>query len=169
MGVEGGEPVAADTVLLGTGVEPRTRLAENAGLEVEEGGILADSSMRTGAPGIFAVGDISYAYNEAAGRRLHVEHWGEALNHGRVTGTVLAGGEAVWDVAPGFWSTIGAYTLKYVAWGEAWDDARFTDHGEGAFTVHYGLDGTCVGVLTHDHDEDYERGRELVESGAPLP
>ncbi len=167
--VEDDDPVAADTVLLGTGVKPRTRLAEEAGLEVAEGGIVADSSMRTSAPGVFAVGDISYAHNEAAGRPLHVEHWGEALNHGRVAGTVLAGGVAAWDVAPGFWSTIGAYTLKYVAWGEDWDDAHFTDHGGGAFTVHYGLEGVCVGVLTHERDEDYERGRELVESGAPLP
>lgn len=165
---EGGS-VAADTVLFGTGVGARTELAENAGLEVEEGGIMADSSMRTSAPGIFAVGDISYAYNESAGRHLHVEHWGEALNHGQVAGTVIAGGEASWDVAPGFWSTIGDHTLKYVAWGDGWDEARLVDHGGGAFTVWYGWDGVCVGVLTHGCDEDYERGRELVESGAELP
>ncbi len=169
VGLGDGSGVEAETVLFGTGVRPRTELAENAGLEVASGGIVSDSSMRTSAPGVFAVGDISFAYNEAAGKRLHVEHWGEALNHGKVAGTVIAGGEAVWSVAPGFWSTIGEQTLKYVAWGDGFDDARFVDHDNGAFTCWYGNEGVCVGVLTHDHDEDYERGRELVESGAPLP
>ena len=170
VGIEGGNRISAETVLFGTGVRPRTEIAEKAGLEViDGGGIVSDSSMRTSAPGVFAVGDISFAYNEAAGRRLHVEHWGEALNHGKVAGTVIAGGEAVWSVAPGFWSTIGEQTLKYVAWGDGFDDARFVDHDNGAFTCWYGNEGICVGVLTHDHDEDYERGRELVESGAPLP
>lgn len=165
---EGGS-VTADTVLFGTGVKARTELAEEAGLEVESGGIVTDSSMRTGAPGVFAAGDISYAYNESAGRHLHVEHWGEALNHGQVAGTIIAGGEAAWSVAPGFWSTIGEHTLKHVAWGDGWDSAELVDHGEGAFTVWYGWEGICVGVLAHGRDEDYERGRKLVESGSSLP
>ena len=169
VGIEDGPTISAETVLFGTGVRPRTELAEKAGLEIGAGGIVSDSSMRTSAPGVFAVGDTSFAYNEAAGRRLHVEHWGEALNHGRVAGTVIVGGEAAWNAAPGFWSTMGEQTLKYVAWGDGFDDARFVDHGGGAFTCWYGSEGVCVGVLTHERDEDYKRGRELVEFGAPLP
>lgn len=170
--VEGGETVSGKTVLLAAGVRPRIRLAEEAGLEIEEGGIVTDSSMRTSAPGIFAVGDIAFAMNEAAGGRQKVEHWGDALNHGRIAGTVLAGGEAVWKEAPGFWSTIGDKTLKYWAWSGGWDEARFVekDGPEGeAFAVWYGREGVTVGVLAHNADEDYEEGRELIERGAPLP
>ena len=165
--IEAGGRVAADTVLFGTGVRPRTGLAEAAGLEVEEG-VLTDSSMRTSAPGVFAVGDIARAYNESAGRRLSVEHWGDALEHGRIAGTVISGGEASWTMAPGFWSTIGDKTLKYWAWGDGWDETRLVEK-EGSFTVWYGLNGSVVGVLAHGSDEDYERGRELIETGAPLP
>ncbi|MGF1471793.1 MAG: NAD(P)/FAD-dependent oxidoreductase [Rubrobacteraceae bacterium] len=165
---EGGT-VSSETVLFGVGVKSRTGLAESAGLAVEEGGIVADSLMRSSAPGVFAVGDICYAYNAAAGRHLHVEHWGEALNHGRVAGSVIAGVDAVWDVAPGFWSTIGEHTLKYVAWGDGWDEANIVDHSGGAFTVWYGQEGVCVGVLVHGNDPDYEKGRKLVEQGSPLP
>lgn len=163
--LEDGSSVVGGTVLFGTGVRPRLELAESAGLGID-GGIVTDSSMRTSAPGIFAVGDIAYAANRAAGRRLRVEHWGDALEHGRIAGTVIAGGEASWSMAPGFWSTIGEETLKYAAWGDGWDDLRFEDHGGGSFTVWYGLDGVCVGVLAHDADEDYKRGRDAVESGA---
>ena len=163
-----GDEVSGNPVLFGVGVKPRTALAKNAGLELGSGGVATDASMRTSASGIFAVGDISFAHNITAGRRLHVEHWGEALNHGRVAGTVIAGREAEWDAAPGFWSTIGDKTLKYVAWGDGWDEARFVDHGGEAFTVYYGLEDICVGVLTHGRDEDYEEGRRMVETGARL-
>ncbi|MGB3681594.1 MAG: FAD-dependent oxidoreductase [Rubrobacteraceae bacterium] len=166
--IDGGDEVSGASLLFGVGVKPRTGLAEAAGLEVEDGGIVTDSSMRASAPGVFAVGDISFAYNEAAGRRLHVEHWGEALNHGQVAGAVIAGDGAAWEVAPGFWSTIGDKTLKYVAWGDGWDEARFVDDGEGGFTVYHGLEGVCVGVLAHGRDKDYEEGRKMVETGARL-
>jgi 3-phenylpropionate/trans-cinnamate dioxygenase ferredoxin reductase subunit len=166
LSIENGDTLTAGTVLFGTGVAPRTGLAEEAGLEVG-GGVVTDSSMRTSAPGIFAVGDIARAYNESAGRHLSVEHWGDALEHGRIAGTVISGGEAAWGMAPGFWSTIGDKTLKYWAWGDGWDEQLFEERGE-AFTVWYGMEGTLVGVLSHDSDEDYRRGRELVERGEPF-
>jgi 3-phenylpropionate/trans-cinnamate dioxygenase ferredoxin reductase component len=112
--------------------------------------------------------DVSFAHNASAGRRLAVEHWGEALNMGEIAGRNAAGDDVAWDVAPGFWSTIGEHTLKHAAWGDGFDEARLVDHG-AAFTVWYGRAGITVGVLTHERDEDYERGRELVETGAPLP
>jgi 3-phenylpropionate/trans-cinnamate dioxygenase ferredoxin reductase subunit len=169
VGISGGETIETGTVLFGTGVRPRAELAEAAGLEMEDGGVVTDSSMRTSAPDVFAVGDIAYAMNEAAGSRQKVEHWGDALEHGRVAGTVLAGGEATYRIAPGFWSAIGGKTLKYWAWSGGWDEARFVDHGKGAFTAWYGLEGTTVGVLTDDYDADYEEGYELVVQGEPLP
>ncbi|CAA9454075.1 MAG: Ferredoxin reductase [uncultured Rubrobacteraceae bacterium] len=165
--VEGGEDISAGTVLFGTGVEPRLGLAEGAGLEVE-GGVVTDSSMRTSGPGVFAVGDIASAFNESAGRHVSVEHWGDALEHGRIAGTVIAGGEAAWSMAPGFWSTIGEKTLKYWSWDGGWDERAFEDRGE-SFVVRYGRDGALVGILTHGADEDYEEGREPIERGDPFP
>ena len=165
--VEDGDRIAADTVLYGTGVSPRTGLAEEAGLAVEKG-IVTDSAMRTSAPDVFAVGDAAQAYNGSAGRHLSVEHWGDALEHGCVAGTVIAESVAAWGMAPGFWSTIGDKTLKYWAWGDGWDEKRFVNKG-GSFTVWYGRQGTLVGVLAHGSDEDYEEGRELIESGASFP
>ncbi len=164
---EDGADISAGTVLFGTGVEPRLGLAEGAGLEVD-GGVLADSSMRTSAPGVFAVGDIVSAFNESAGRHVSVEHWGDALEHGRIAGTVIAGGDAAWSMAPGFWSTIGDKTLKYWAWDGGWDDHAFEDRG-GSFVVRYGRDGVLVGILTHGADEDYENGRTPIERGDPFP
>jgi 3-phenylpropionate/trans-cinnamate dioxygenase ferredoxin reductase subunit len=85
-----------------------------------------------------------------------------------VAGATLAGRADEWAQAPGFWSTIGRRTLKQAAWGDGWDETRLDGDGDG-FTAWYGRDGRVVGVLTHERDDDYERGRDLVESGAPWP
>lgn len=164
-----GVTVEADTVLQAVGVAPRTALAESAGLRLDHGAIGTDSHMHTAAPDVLAVGDIAFARNRTAGRRLRVEHWGEALNQGAVAGAVLADKDAEWATAPGFWSAIGDRTLKYVAWGDGFAAVRIEAGEDGSLTAWYAdADGTCVGVFCHERDEDYELGRELVESGAPL-
>jgi 3-phenylpropionate/trans-cinnamate dioxygenase ferredoxin reductase subunit len=169
--LSGGSTVDADLVLLAAGVAPDTILARDAGLTLADGGeVVVDTAMRTGVPRILACGDCCNAEHAVAGRPLHVEHWGDALAQGEVAGWTAAGRDASWDGVPGFWSTIGTDTIKYAAWGDGYATARLVDHGDGAFTAWYADEqGTCVGVLTHDRDADYETGRRLVAQGASAP
>ncbi|MEV4420252.1 FAD-dependent oxidoreductase [Patulibacter sp. NPDC049589] len=158
----------SDVVLLATGHAPRADLAVAAGIPTRDGRVLADAGMWTRTSDVLAAGDVALAQNAAAGRRLAVEHWGEALAMGRIAGANAAGATESWAQAPGFWSSLGDRTLKQVAWGDGFDAVVVEDHGAGTFTARYGRAGVLVGVLTHDRDEDYERGRELVETGAPF-
>ena len=158
-----------DLLLVAGGVEPEAGIAAGAGLAVEAGRVQVDAHMRSSAAGVLAAGDVAFAFNAAAGRHLAVEHWGEALAMGQVAGQTAAGLEASWAEVPGFWSTIGDRTLKYAAWGDGFDDASLVDHGGGAFTVWYSHQGATAGVLTHDADHDYERGRRLIEQRQPAP
>jgi len=160
--------IAADAVVLATGVTPRSELAGASGLTLHEGAISVDSAMSASHSFFRAVGDVSWAENAAAGRHLRVEHWGDALGQGEVAGRSLAGEDSSWSDVPGFWSMIGSRTLKYSAWGDGYERARHEDHG-GPFTTWYERGGAAVGVLCHDRDEDYERGRELIAAGAPIP
>ena len=166
--VTGGDAkVRAPVLVMAGGVAPRAELAASAGLELESGAVPVDAHQRTARPGLYAAGDVAFAENATAGRHLRVEHWGDALGQGEVAGRNAAGADAVWDAVPGFWSTIGDHVLKYAAWGDGFNASRFEDHGDGAFTVWYGREGTIVGVLTHERDEDYESGSELIGKGAP--
>ncbi len=166
-----GRRIEASPIVLGTGVRPRGGLAEAAGLEMHEGAVVVDETMRASgmAANVLAVGDLAWALNLGAGRHLRVEHWGDALGQGEIAGRTLAGVEAGWDSVPGFWSTIGEQVLKYAAWGDGFDDSYLVQGEDGAFTVWYARDGATVGVLSHERDEDYERGRELIARGAPPP
>jgi 3-phenylpropionate/trans-cinnamate dioxygenase ferredoxin reductase subunit len=159
----------AGFVLLATGIEPRIDLAKGAGLDIADGRIKVDEHMRTSADGVLAAGDIALAHNTSAGRALQVEHWGEALTMGEIAGRTAAGEQASWDNAPGFWTVIGDKVLKYAAWGDGFDQTQVVNYADGGFTVLYGKEGTTVGVLTHNADEDYDHGTKLVERAAPLP
>jgi 3-phenylpropionate/trans-cinnamate dioxygenase ferredoxin reductase component len=165
-----GSRVQGATVVLGMGARPRGEIAAAAGLRMSDGAVVVDEAMRAAriARPVLAVGDIAHAYNVSAGRHLRVEHWGDALEHGALAGQTLAGHGARWDSVPGFWSTIGSHTIKYAAWGDGYDRSSLISHPDGAFTVWYERDGVAVGVLTHERDADYERGRELVRAGRPV-
>jgi 3-phenylpropionate/trans-cinnamate dioxygenase ferredoxin reductase subunit len=169
--LEEGRRIEGGCVVLAAGARPRGNLAAEAGLAMHDGALVVDAALRAsnGSSGVLAVGDVAYAYNTTARRHLRVEHWGDALAHGEVAGHTLATGAGQWDGVPGFWSTIGERTLKYAAWGDGHDACRLVEHADGAFTIWYQRDGTTVGVLTHERDEDYEQGRELIAKGEPPP
>jgi 3-phenylpropionate/trans-cinnamate dioxygenase ferredoxin reductase component len=162
--LEDGKRIEAESVILGMGMRPRAELAERAGLMTAKGAILTDAQMRA-SEHVLAVGDVAYAHNRTAGRRLRVEHWGDALGQGEIAGRVLAGEDTQWQDVPGFWTSTGRHTLKYAAWGDGFDSSRLEEHPGGAFTVWYCHHGKLVGVLTHDRDEDYEHGRQLIAAG----
>ncbi|HEY2770456.1 MAG TPA: FAD-dependent oxidoreductase [Solirubrobacteraceae bacterium] len=166
--VRAGETRArTELVIMATGVSPRSELPACAGLSLDDGAVPADSAMRTPLERVLAAGDVCAAENAAAGRRLRVEHWGDALGQGEVAGTTAAGREASWSDVPGFWSTIGRRTLKYAAWGDGFDELHLQRGSNGGFAAWYGRDGRVVGVLAHEDDDAYERGRELIKEGAP--
>lgn len=164
---DAGRTIRADLVVMAGGVRPNVTLADAAGLEMAEGRVRVDERMQTSAAGIYAAGDIAYAYNGSAGRHLSVEHWGEALTMGEIAGRNAAGSEASWTNAPGFWSTIGDRTLKYAAWGDGFDRSTTQEHDGDAFTVWYARQGRVAGVLTFDADDDYDAGTQQVEQAAP--
>ena len=159
--------VSADEVVCGAGVEPNVELAEQAGLPLDNGGILTGPDLHTVDPHIFAVGDIAYALNATAGRRLRVEHWGDADRHGTFAGTAAAGGVDRWADAPGFWSGIGHRTLKYSAWGDGYDEAMLVET-DTSWVVWYRRGQELCGVLAVEDDDAYERGRQLLEARAPF-
>ena len=99
----------------------------------------ATPSMQTVAPGVLVAGDAAYAWNAAAGRRLVVQHWGEAERMGEIAGPRRRRPHDAWTQAPGFWSTIGDHTLKHVAWGDGHDETRLIEGGDDdTFAVLYG-------------------------------
>jgi 3-phenylpropionate/trans-cinnamate dioxygenase ferredoxin reductase component len=168
--LDDGVTIDCDLVLAATGVEPQSRIVAEAGLQVRDSRIVVGSDMATAMPAVYAAGDAALAYHEVAGRPLAIEHWQDATDQGAIAGACAAGQHTKWDGVPGFWTSIGAATVKYHAWGDGYERSRMLDRPDG-FTVWYESGGAAVGVLTYNADDDYDLGERLIAGrrAAPVP
>ncbi len=95
----------ADVVVIAVGFRPNTALAEAAGLELDPrtGGIVVNEYMQTSDPDIYSGGDCVALTNLITGKRGVFQLGSLANREGRVIGTNLAGGKAVFPGAVGAW------------------------------------------------------------------
>jgi rhodanese-related sulfurtransferase len=88
--------VEADAVLMSLGVRPRVELAKKAGLRIgETGAIWVNEKMETSAEGIYAAGDCAETIHLVTGKKTWVPLGSTANKQGRVVGTNVCGGNAV--------------------------------------------------------------------------
>jgi NADPH-dependent 2,4-dienoyl-CoA reductase/sulfur reductase-like enzyme len=98
--------VAADMVVLGSGVTANGELGSAAGLETGAGGALAvDRRLRTAAEGVWAAGDCCLSTHLISGRPVHQPLGTVADKQGRVAGINISGGYATF---PGVLGTAAA-------------------------------------------------------------
>lgn len=164
--LESGEALEADVVLVALGIEPSGDLG--SGLPTEQGRLLVDDHLSTGVDGVWAAGDGVLAEHAVAGRRIATEHWDDATTQGTIAGQNAAGQDRAWQEIPSFWSDLGDHPLQWAGWDDGFD----TDHGsedDQGWTVWYGKDGVCVGVLTSNHYDDDDRGKQLIADHRPVP
>jgi 3-phenylpropionate/trans-cinnamate dioxygenase ferredoxin reductase subunit len=167
-----GRDLKTDSVVIGAGVLPELTLARAAGLEIgDHGGAIADSRLQTSVPGVFVAGDIAeYESVVNRGRRLRVEHWDVAFNHGKTAALNMLGKDQPHDVVPYFFSDLSDWSsLEYV--GPAYDWDREVVRGsidDGEFSVWYVKDGRIDGALSVGRSDDLETARRLISSGQEL-
>jgi NADPH-dependent 2,4-dienoyl-CoA reductase/sulfur reductase-like enzyme len=90
-----GRELPADLVVLGLGVRPNVRLAQEAGIPLgTSGGIAVDARMRTGVEGVWAAGDCAESRHLLSGQRVVVALGTHANKQGRVAGINIGGGYA---------------------------------------------------------------------------
>src|SRR4051794_19316202 len=115
-----GRTIECDFVVVGIGVTPRTTLAAEAGLQVDDG-IVVDEHLQTSVPGVFAAGDVAAAQHPFYGRRIRVEHWANALNQGPVAARNMLGRAEVYDRLPYFFSDQYDVGMEYSGHARTWD------------------------------------------------
>lgn len=89
------DEIATDLVVLGVGTQPRSALAEAAGIPLgETGAVAVDHAQQTKIDGIYAAGDCAEAWHRVKERWVNF-HLGTIANKaGRTAGINLAGGNA---------------------------------------------------------------------------
>jgi 3-phenylpropionate/trans-cinnamate dioxygenase ferredoxin reductase subunit len=168
--LDDGSSVPADAVVAGIGITPAVELAQEAGLDVDDG-VLVDAALRTSDPDIYAAGDVANLQSPLLHRRIRVEHWSNALNGGPAAARSMLGQDVVYDRVPYFFTDQYDLGMEYSGHAEpgSYDQVVFRgDVAGGEFLAFWLADGRVLAgmnVNIWDVADDIER---LVRSGAPV-
>jgi 3-phenylpropionate/trans-cinnamate dioxygenase ferredoxin reductase component len=119
-----GRELGCDFVVVGVGVEPRIRLAERAGIALDNG-IVVDDHLQTNVPGVFAAGDVANAHHPFYGEPIRIEHWANALNQGPAAARSMLGHSGAYERLPYFFSDQYDVGMEYTGFARAWDRVVF--------------------------------------------
>ena len=163
---------AADLIVVGVGMLPRTELARQAGLTVEQG-IVVDGQLRTSDAAIFAAGDVCQFPSSLSGALIRQETWHNAETQASVVAANMLGAETAYVELPWFWSDQYDHTLQVCGEpGHAASSVTRLTGDDGIFIFFQDAEGRLVGgsgfgpasVVT----KDLKIMRKLVEKGARI-
>ncbi len=139
-----GRALDCDFVVVGVGVQPRTGLAAQAGIAIDNG-ILVDEHLQTSVPGVFAAGDVANSNHPFYGERIRVEHWANALNQGPAAARSMLGHDRAYDRLPYFFSDQYDVGMEYSGLARSWDRVVFRGDPAGReFTAFWLADGRVL-------------------------
>ncbi|MDP7701919.1 NAD(P)/FAD-dependent oxidoreductase [Mycobacterium sp. TY815] len=165
-----GSHVTADAVLVAAGATPNVELAEQSGLEMADGGVGVDASLRTSDPDVFAVGDIAAAQHPLFGVRIRTEHWANALKQPAVAVAGMLGKPGEYGELPYFFTDQYDLGMEYAGYASGSDKVVFRGDVATREFVAFWLDDddrvvAGMNVNVWDVLDDI---KELIRSRAPV-
>ena len=157
-----------DGVIAGIGIRPNLALAQQAGLQVENG-IVVDEHLLTSVPDIFAAGDVANFFHSALGKRVRVEHEDNAIKMGKLAGRNMAGADESYTHVPMFYSDL--FELGYEAVGELSSKLETVADWEEPFkkgVVYYLGEDRVRGVLLWNVWDSVPEARALLSAPGPF-
>ncbi|WP_295805788.1 FAD-dependent oxidoreductase [uncultured Nitratireductor sp.] len=166
-----GRHIDADIVIAGVGALPETRLAEEAGLAVNNG-IVVDNRFATQNPHIFAAGDCcNFPFR---GQRVRLESWRASQDQGAHAAHAMLGAQNAFSTTPWFWSDQYDLGLQIAGLPDLARPFIHRDLGDGAFVLFqtdergclFSASGVGSGNAVARHISIAEK---LIERAQPVP
>ncbi|WP_158970001.1 NAD(P)/FAD-dependent oxidoreductase [Chachezhania sediminis] len=163
-----GRRIDVDFVVAGIGVTPCTELAEDAGLEIDNG-IKVNALCQSSDPDIYAVGDCaSFPFGNT---RLRLESVPNAIDQGNATADAILGSTEPYRARPWFWSDQFHVKLQIAGLNKGHDHTvlRAGDR-PGAMSVWYFRRHELIAVDAANDPGAYMTGKRWIERGlSPNP
>ncbi len=156
-----GSHLAVDFVIVGVGITPLTFLAEEAGLEIENG-IRTDPLGRTSDPHIWAAGDCaSFPYKDG---RIRLESVGNAIDHAERVAENMLEANKPYEAKPWFWSDQYGVKLQNAGLNTGYD--RIVTRGKDNVVSYWYYAGDKLLAIDAMNDARvYMIGKRLIEMG----
>lgn len=165
-----GTILPAEIVLVGIGLEPRTELADQIGLEVDAG-IVVDEFARTSNPAIVAAGDCTTLPHPLNGTgRVRIESVQNAVAQAQTAAASLLGRPQPTRAVPWFWSDQADLKLQIAGLSHGYDQivVRGAPDSE-QFSVLYYAAGRLIAVDAINAARDFMVVRKLLGEGGTIP
>jgi NADPH-dependent 2,4-dienoyl-CoA reductase/sulfur reductase-like enzyme len=169
-----GSVLPADLVVVGIGAAPATGWLDGSGLRLHErdAGVVCDPTLWTGAPGVYAAGDLVHWANPLFARHdldlMRLEHWTSAAEQGALAAVHALGlaEPRALSTVPYFWSDWYGRRIQLVGVPVA-DEVLRADPGTDRPLLLYRRGDRVVGALSVDRPAEIMKYRRLVAAGAP--
>ena len=156
-----GREISVDFAIVGVGVAPRTRLAEAAGLAIENG-IKTNALAQTSDAHIYAAGDC--ASTPLNGAQVRIESVGNAIGQAEIVAVNMMGEAETYVPRPWFWSD--QFDVKLQIAGLNTGYTQVVVRGEGESVSHwYYLGNDLLAVDAMNDPRAYMVGKRLIEAG----
>jgi apoptosis-inducing factor 3 len=150
--LDDGTLLDADLLVVGIGVAPRVGLAQAAGVAVDDG-VIVNEYLATGAPDIFAAGDIARWPDLYSGGHIRVEHWVVAERQGQCAALNMMGHRKRYVAIPFFWTKHFDLSIRYVGHATSWDELKVEGDLSGRDgLVRFVKEGRLLAVATVERD-----------------
>ncbi len=160
--LQDGTRLPADLLIVGIGLIPNTELAEQAGLDVDNG-VLVDLYAQTSDPDIVAAGDCTNHENGFLGRRLRLESVPNASEQARVAAASICGQKVPHAGVPWFWSDQYDLKLQMVGINQGYEEVVIRGSMEvDNFSAFYLKEGVVIAVDTVNRPQDFMIGKKIV-------
>ena len=158
------ETIITDFLIIGIGVEPRIKLAENAGLSCKDG-ITVDKNCRTSDKNIFAIGDCSNQYNYYFNGNIRLESVDNAVNQAKIVAAYLTNSPIDYKNVPWFWTK--QYNLNLQIAGfikENYQKKIVGSIERNKFAVYHVHNHKLQAVEAVNSPKSFIRGKKLIKS-----
>lgn len=159
--IEDGTQIDTDILVIGVGILPNQELAEESGLDCDNG-IIVDNRGRTSDPSIFSSGDCTNHPNKFLNKRIRLESVQNALEQSKVVASNLVGIDKTYEEIPWFWSDQYDQKLQIVGMPDQHDEI-VRRNSEVGFSLFYLKESTIISVTTVNNPREFLICKKLVE------
>ena len=157
-----GTEMKADSVLIGAGVVPNIELAEEAGINCDNG-IIVNEFGQTNFKNIYACGDCTNHPNKILNKNLRLESVHNAMEQAKTVASSVMNNPMEYNQVPWFWSDQYDHKLQIV--GLSGDHDLVTMRGttnDAKFMLFYTKDEELIAVDAINNPKEFLISRKLV-------